>query len=154
MYPQFPSDYSSIPPPPKAFPRPVLESTAPAATAPEPPAVAVPAPPVSAPAEAPKPAAGEAAKAVVNTEFPLTVAEVKELLSRGQTPRVRIANKYHGTTTGRVVAVEKGSLQIDVSGEGLGVDGILGVPEASIASVVALVPLTEEERSRRAEGKR
>lgn len=79
-------------------------------------------------------------------EFAVTVPEVQALVSRGESPRLRVTNRFKRTVTGRAVGFEKGKLLLDVTGEGLGVDGVLGVEVASIASMAALVPMTETEK--------
>ena len=93
---------------------PAMDSTAPAA-----PAVDSTAPAALARRPAPAAPAPE--------EFAVTVPEVQALVARGESPRVRVTNRFKRTVTGRAVGFEKGKLLLDVTGEGLGVDGVLGV---------------------------
>lgn len=95
------------------------------------------------------PTATGAAKPVDTTssEFPITLDEVKALLARNETPRIRITNRYGGVVTGRAVEIVNEKLNVNVSGEALGVDGVVGVPLTQVVSMQALVPLSDQERT-------
>jgi len=99
------------------------------------------------PVEAATPAGGEKAGTTTNTEIPITLDEVKTLLTRNEAPRIKVTNRYGGVIIGRAVEIVSDKLNVDVSGEALGVDGIVGVPVAQIVSMQALVPLSDQERA-------
>ena len=90
-----------------------------------------------------QPPAADAAGDGIN----ISLEELKTLLDRKETPRVAVTNVYHGAVTGRAVALDSksGQLDIDVSAEGVGVGGILGIKTASIVSIKVLVPLTQDQ---------
>ncbi len=90
--------------------------------------------------------AAPAGVAAAPSEFPITLDQLRALLARGETPRLRVVNRQGGTVTGRAVGVQSGNLQIDVSDEGLGVDGVFGLPTANVATLTALVPLTADRK--------
>jgi len=107
---------------------------------------AAPAAPAAQPAPAPKAAQKPAAETVAS-EITISLDDLRTLLDRKETPRVVVANVYGGKVTGRAVAMDpkSGQLQVDVSAEGIGIDGILGVKTAAIVSIKVLMPLTQDQ---------
>jgi hypothetical protein len=87
----------------------------------------------------------EKAQPATNAEVAISLDDLKTLLARKETPRISVTNNFGGAVTGRAVGIEGGKLQIDVSAEGIGISGVMGVPLPSIVSIKALVPQSEKE---------
>lgn len=92
------------------------------------------------PSAAPAPALEE--PPVEEELLAITVGELQQLLDRKQQPRLEILNKYRAKSRGTALRIEKGMLYYDITGEGLGVDGVMAVKLSQIVSLDVLVPLT------------
>lgn len=95
---------------------------------------------------APPAPASVAARPPAGEEVPLTLDEVKALLDKGRTPRIRITGKFGSPVTGKALRIADSKIDIDVTAEQLGISGVLGVPTSNIKAIHALLALTEEQR--------
>lgn len=90
-------------------------------------------------------AAASGEKQAEDTSIKITLDELRELLKRGETPRIALHTKYT-TVTGMALRIEKGQLFIDVTGEQVAVAGVLGTPASFVEHVEVLARLSEAER--------
>lgn len=95
--------------------------------------------------EAPK-AAPQTPAAKAPTAITVTLDELKQLLKRKEHPRVRIANKFGGSVTGKVIKIGEHKLVIDVSAESVAIDGVMAVDLPLIVSMKILVPLSDAQQ--------
>jgi hypothetical protein len=91
-----------------------------------------------------QPAPAAQAPATTQTAITITIGELKQLLQRGQTPRVAVATRF-ATTTGKALSANERTLFIDVTGEKVALAGVLGVPLSQVSSLKVLVPLSADE---------
>lgn len=99
--------------------------------------------PIATPETPPPPTAAESAPRIPSdTAIPVTVEELRTLLARKEMPRIAVANRFGGRTTGKAVRVDEGKIYLDVTGEGVAIGGILSFPLSRIESVNVFVSLS------------
>ncbi len=100
---------------------------------------------VASAAQSAQPTPSDAASAKAG--IAITVDDLASLLERRETPRVKITNRYGGAVTGKAVSIDPAAknISVDVSAEGIGVDGVLTVAMSVVTSIEVLVPLTPDQ---------